>query len=146
LTEAEYRRVSYDFTIVAAETLVAKNPAMIFIYVSGTGTDGSGKSRMMWARVKGETENRLIRMPFRAAYMFRPGIIEPRRGVRAAATGTRILYAVLGPPLFPILRALFPNSMTSTDRVGRAMIRAASRGSDKRYFENPDINALAADG
>lgn len=146
MSEADYRPVTYDFTIAAAEALLARNPALTFIYVSGTGTDSTEKGRVMWARVKGATENKLLSMPFKGAHMFRPGIIQPKRGVTAKGTGTRILYAVLGPPLIPILNALAPNSVTTTERVGRAMIRVVAEGSEKKHLENADINALGDDG
>jgi hypothetical protein len=97
----------------------------------------------MWARVKGETENRILAMPFKAAYMFRPGVIEPLRGVRPKATWTRVAYTV-GWPLFPVLRAISPRLLTNTVAVGKAMLRLALRGSDRRYFENADINALVS--
>lgn len=142
MSEADYRHVTYDFTVAAAEALRRRSPNATFIYVSGTGTDSSGKSRMMWARVKGETENALLRM-FEKAYMFRPGIIAPRRGVAAKGTATRLMYAVLGPPLIPLLNAVSPNSITATDRIGRAMLRVAREGASKKWLENADINALA---
>jgi uncharacterized protein YbjT (DUF2867 family) len=143
MSELDYRRVTLDFTLAAAEALLRQSPGITFIYVSGAGTDESGKSSMMWARVKGETENRLLSMPFEAAYMFRPGVIEPRRGVRPKATLTRVAYAI-GWPLFPLLRAASPGLITTTERVGKAMIKLAIDGGDRRYFENADINALVA--
>jgi len=141
ISEQDYRRITLDFTLVAAKALLAKNPGLTFMYVSGTGTDESGKSRMMWARVKGETENQLLALPFKAVYLFRPGIIQPLKGVKAKATVTRIVYAV-GWPLFPLLRVLSPRSLTTTERIGRAMIKLVNKGSERRYFENADINAL----
>jgi uncharacterized protein YbjT (DUF2867 family) len=143
MSEAAYRRVTYDFTIAAAEALVRKSPALVFIYVSGQGTDETAKGPLMWARVKGETENRILALPFKAAYMFRPGVIEPLRGVRPKATLTRVAYAI-GWPLFPLLRATSPRLITTTEAVGKAMIKLAFDGSDRRYFENADINALVA--
>jgi uncharacterized protein YbjT (DUF2867 family) len=141
MAEAAYRRITFDFTIAAAEALISRSPALTFIYVSGQGTDESEKGSLMWARVKGETENRILAMPFKAAYMFRPGVIEPLRGVRPKATLTRIAYAI-GWPLFPVLRATSPRLLTTTEAVGKAMITLAAEGSDRRYFENADINAL----
>jgi uncharacterized protein YbjT (DUF2867 family) len=143
MSEAAYRRVTFDFTIAAAVALVRKSPGLTFIYVSGQGTDESAKGPLMWARVKGETENRILALPFKAAYMFRPGVIEPLRGVRPKATLTRVAYAI-GWPLFPLLRATSPRLITTTEAVGKAMIRLAFDGSDRRYFENADINALVA--
>jgi len=141
MSEADYRHVTLDFTLAAAEALLKTSPGLTFIYVSGTGTDESGKSSMMWARVKGEAENRLLAMPFKAAYMFRPGVIEPRRGARAKGTMTRVAY-VIARPLFPIVRAASPGLLTTTERIGKAMIKLALEGGDRRYFENRDINAL----
>jgi uncharacterized protein YbjT (DUF2867 family) len=141
MSEEAYRKVTFDLTLAAAEALLAKSPGLTFVYVSGQGTDESEKGSLMWARVKGATENRILAMPFKAAYMFRPGVIEPLRGVRPKATLTRIAYA-LGWPLFPILRAASPRLLTTTAAVGKAMIKLAIEGSDRRYFENADINAL----
>jgi uncharacterized protein YbjT (DUF2867 family) len=143
MSEAEYRKVTFDLTVAAADALLRKSPGLTFIYVSGQGTDESEKGPLTWARVKGETENRILAMPFKAAYMFRPGVIEPLRGVRAKATWTRVAYAV-GWPLFPVLRAMSPRLLTNTVAVGKAMIRLALKGSDRRYFENADINALVS--
>ncbi len=143
MSEKDYRHVTLDFTLAAAEALLQSNPGLTFVFVSGMGTDESGKSSMMWARVKGETENRLLAMPFKAAFMFRPGIIQPLRGVAARGTFTRMAYA-LGRPLFPLLKALSPRSVTTTERIGRAMIKLALEGGERRYFENADINALVS--
>jgi uncharacterized protein YbjT (DUF2867 family) len=143
MSEVEYRRVTFDLTVAAATALLRKSPALTFIYVSGQGTDESEKGSLMWARVKGETENRILGMPFKAAYMFRPGVIEPLRGVRPKATLTRVAYAV-GWPLFPLLRAISPRLLTNTTAIGKAMIKLALEGSDRRYFENADINALVS--
>lgn len=143
MSEEAYRKVTLDLALAAATALLESNPALTFIYVSGQGTDETEKGSLMWARVKGETENRILAMPFKAAYMFRPGVIEPLRGVRPKATITRIAYAV-GWPLFPLLRATSPRLITTTAAVGRAMIKLAIEGSDRRYFENADINALVA--
>jgi uncharacterized protein YbjT (DUF2867 family) len=141
MSEEAYRKVTLDLTLAAAKELLAKSPGLTFVYVSGQGTDESEKGSLMWARVKGETENRILAMPFKAAYMFRPGVIEPLRGVRPKGRLTRIAYAV-GWPLFPVLRATSPRLITTTQAVGRAMIKLAIEGSDRRYFENADINAL----
>jgi uncharacterized protein YbjT (DUF2867 family) len=143
MSEADYRKVTFELTVAAAEALLKKNPRLTFIYVSGQGTDESEKGPLMWARVKGETENRILAMPFEAAYMFRPGVIEPLRGVRPKATLTRVAYAI-GWPLFPILRAASPRLLTDTVAIGKAMIKLALEGSERRYFENADINALVS--
>jgi uncharacterized protein YbjT (DUF2867 family) len=143
MSEADYRRLTYDLTLAAARLLARQNPNMTFIYVSGAGTDSTEKGRSMWARVKGQTENALLALPFRAAYMFRPGAIQPLHGVRSKTRLYRVLY-VLAAPLIPILKTLFPGSLTTTERVGRAMIRAARDGAPKKLLENRDINALGA--
>lgn len=141
LDEATYRRVTYDLAVAAANVLLELNPDLTFCFVSGLGTDGSGTSRTMWARVKGETENRLLEMT-RRAYMFRPGFIQPMKGVRSSTTAYRIFYAITG-PLFPILRRSFPRMVTTTVRVGQAMIRVATEGAKMRVLETSDINAVA---
>src|SRR6266852_2726184 len=120
MPEADYERVTYGITMAAAETLSQLNPQMTFIYVSGAGTDGSERGRIMWARVKGKTENALLRLPFRAAYMFRPGLIQPLHGVRSKTTVYRVFYT-LTKPLLPLLRLAFPNHVLTTQQIGRAM-------------------------
>ncbi len=141
LTEDEYRRVTYDLTLAVAQTLVRLNPAMTFVYVSGAGTDSTERGRAMWARVKGQTENALARLPFKAAYMFRPGLIRPLHGVRSKTRLYRVSYAVMR-PLMPLLSALLPNYITTTEKVGRAMIRVALDGAPKTVLGAREINAL----
>jgi hypothetical protein len=104
---------------------------MTFVYVSGTGTDSTERGRTMWARVKGRTENALLRLPFKAVYMLRPGVIVPMHGVRSKTRLYRIFYTVLGPVL-PALHELFPRSVISTEQLGRAMLRLARSGYSKR--------------
>ncbi len=116
-------------------------PAMTFIYVSGQGTSSAG--RMMWARVKGATEDALLALPFKAAYMFRPGYIQPMHGITSSTTWYRMIYAVLG-PLYPVLQRLAPDHVTTTEKVGLAMIEATRHGASAHLLENRDINALAA--
>jgi uncharacterized protein YbjT (DUF2867 family) len=142
MKEADYRRVTYNLTVAIAQTLARLNPSMTFIYVSGTGTDSTGKGRVMWARVKGETENALRRLPFKAAYMFRPGIIQPLHGIKSKTRIYRILYAV-SDPLLTLIRKLRPQWVTTTEQVGRAMIRVGMRGAPRFALENQDINSLA---
>ncbi|MGZ3441915.1 MAG: NAD(P)H-binding protein [Polyangia bacterium] len=144
MSEADYRHVTYDLTLAAARSLVRASPAMTFIYVSGAGTDTSERGRAMWARVKGQTENALMQLPFRAAVMFRPGLIQPLHGIRSKTRLYRIVYAIVGPLLFPLLNLLAPRMVTTTERVGRAMLRVARQGAPKPLLENPDINQLAA--
>jgi len=143
MNEQDYTRITYDLTVAVARTLLKLNPNMTFIYVSGTGTDSSEKGRSMWARVKGRTENEVLRMGFKAAYMFRPGFIQPMDGIKTKTPLYGFVYAVLG-PLYPLLKALAPNYVTNTRQVGQAMIRAAALGAPKTLLENRDINALAA--
>jgi uncharacterized protein YbjT (DUF2867 family) len=143
--EADYRRITFDITLAAAKTLVDRNPAMTFVYVSGAGTDSTEHGRTMWARVMGMTENALLALPFRAAYMFRPAFIQPGPGILSKTRSYRILYAVFG-PLFPLLRALFPQFVTTTEEVGRAMLEVAKHGAPKRVIENADIIALGTGG
>lgn len=145
LSEAEYDRVTYQLTVSVAETLAALNPELTFCFVSGAATDSSESGRIMWARVKGKTENHLLRMPFRAAYMFRPGFIQPMGGIRSKTRMYNVFYAVTG-PLYPLLKRVFPRLVTSTDRVGQAMIRVVRESAEKTHLENADINALAAGG
>jgi uncharacterized protein YbjT (DUF2867 family) len=143
MKEDDYRRLTYDLTMSVARTLVRLNPGITFIYVSGAGTDSSERGRMMWARVKGKTENDLLQMPFRAAYMFRPGYIQPLHGIRTKTKWYGALYAAMG-PLYPIWKRLLPNYVTTTECVGRAMIKVARQGAQKRFLENQDINSLCA--
>jgi uncharacterized protein YbjT (DUF2867 family) len=142
MQEEDYRRVTYDFTMAAARVLARLNPGMTFVYVSGTGTDSSERGRTMWARVKGQTENALLALPFKAAYMFRPGAIVPLHGIKSKTKIYRISYAVIG-PLLPLLRAAFPKYVTTTEQMGRAMIHAAKHGAPKSVLENSDIDELA---
>jgi uncharacterized protein YbjT (DUF2867 family) len=141
MSEAAYRPITYDITLRVANTLVKLNPSMTFIYVSGMGTDSTESGRTMWARVKGQTENALLRMPFKAAYMFRPGFIQPLHGIKSRTALYRVPYVILG-PLIPLLRKLFPKYVTTTEVLGRAMIKAAREGAPKKVLESQDINAL----
>ncbi len=141
LTEEAYRRVTHDLTLAAARTLSRLNPGMTFSYVSGAGTDSSGRGRIMWARVKGQTENALLRLPFKAVHLFRPGLIQPLHGITSSTRLYRILYRVLG-PILPLLKAVAPDSLTTTEQLGKAMIRAALHGASKPVLETPDINRL----
>ncbi len=140
--EADYDRVTYGITMAAAETLCRLNPRMTFIYVSGAGTDSSERGRIMWARVKGKTENALVRLPFAAAYMFRPGIIEPLDGIKSKTNAYQIFYT-LGKPLFPVIRLILPNQIVTTRQIGRAMLNVARNGWPNRVMEIKDIRAAA---
>jgi uncharacterized protein YbjT (DUF2867 family) len=141
MTEKSYRPVTYDLTISVARTLAKLNPRMTFIYVSGMGTDSTGQGRAMWARVKGETENALLAMPFKAAYMFRPALIVPLDGIQSKTKLYRVVYAALG-PLLPWLYAIAPRYVTTTAQVARAMLAVAKRGAPVPVLENRDINQV----
>jgi uncharacterized protein YbjT (DUF2867 family) len=143
MKEDDYRRVTYDLTLTAAQALVARNPNLTFIYVSGAGTDSSEQGRMMWARVKGRTENALLKLPFKATYMFRPGFIQPMHGIQSKTRLYRVLYA-LTKPLYPLWKTIVPNLVTTTEQVGRAMIQVARQGAPKQLLENRDIRILGS--
>src|SRR5229473_3992494 len=143
MTEEAYRRVTYDITMAAAQTLVKLNPAMTFVYVSGAGTDSTERGRSMWARVKGKTENAVLRLPFKAAYMFRPAFIQPLHGITSRTRMYRVLYAAFR-PLWWLLKALRPKYFTTTEQVGRAMLKVAKQGAPKPVLESEDIRALGA--
>lgn len=141
LDEAAYRRVTHDLTLSVAGHLARWNPGMIFVYVSGVGTDSSERGRAMWARVKGETENALLRLPFRAAHMFRPAYIQPVHGAASRTRWLRRLNA-LATPLFPVLDRLAPRWVTTTERLGLAMLEAARGRVTRPVLEPGDIDAL----
>ena len=141
-SEDDYRRVTYDYTLAAANALVLLNPRMTFVYVSGAGTDSSGAGRIMWARVKGRTENALLALPFAAAYMLRPGIIQPLHGIRSKTRSYRVFYS-LSAFLLPVLRALFPNHVLTTTQIGSAMLNLAKHGYAKRILQTRDIRAVS---
>jgi nucleoside-diphosphate-sugar epimerase len=142
MDEASYSRVTFDLTVAVAEALSQTSPGVRFCYVSGAGTDSSESGRAMWARVKGRTENRLLDMPGIDAYMFRPGFIQPLQGVRSKTRWYRWFYAMTS-PLYPVLGPLLPGVMTTSDKVGRAMIGVAERGFERRILETRDINEVA---
>ena len=142
MDEARYTLLTYHLTMAAAQALVRLNPLMTFVYVSGAGTDSSEKGRSMWARVKGRTENALRRLPFKAVYLFRPGIIQPLHGVASKTTSYRIFYSLSKPLLTP-LRVLLPNVVLTTEVMGRAMLAVARHGATKEVLEVGDINAAA---
>jgi uncharacterized protein YbjT (DUF2867 family) len=143
LTEPAYVRVTYDITLAAARTLAQLNPRMTFIYVSAAGADSTESGRSMWARVKGRTENALLALPFKAAYMLRPAVIQPMYGVKSKTRSYRVLYSATA-LLLPALRAMFPNHVTTTEQLGRKMIDLVRHGSDKVILEARDLNAPGA--
>jgi hypothetical protein len=136
--EDEYTRLTYDLTMSAARTLAKLNPEMTFCYVSGTGTDSSEKGRVMWARVKGKTENDLMKLSFKAAYGFRPGFIKPINGQKHAYGVSKVLGAG-----YPLLKALFPKYVCTLEDLGLAMIGVATKGYSGKVLENPDIARIA---
>ena len=140
LSEQAYSRITYDLTLALAKPLRELNPEMVFIYVSGTGTDSSEKGRIMWARVKGRTENALSALGFKAMYAFRPGLIIPEKGIRSRTTLYRIAYFLLR-PFFPLLMRM--SSVTNTSRIGQAMINLANNPNPPYYLENKEINGIS---
>ena len=142
MTEADYERITYGITLAAAETLARLNPQMTFVYGSAVGADSTERGSVMWARVRGKTENVLLRLPFKASFMFRPGIIQPLHGIQSKTGSYRILYT-LTKPLLPLLRWAFPGYVLTTERIGRAMLNVARSGASKKILESRDINAIA---
>ncbi|MFE7069547.1 NAD-dependent epimerase/dehydratase family protein [Streptomyces sp. NPDC057620] len=142
MKEAAYREVTYDLTLSVARTLAASSPGLTFCYVSGQGTDSSARGRVMWARVKGETENALLALDGVDAYMFRPGLIQPLHGITSKTRVYRMVYAATG-RLLPLLRKLAPRWITTTEQVGLAMVAVARGESGVRVLETAEINRLA---
>jgi len=141
MSEQRYRHLTYDLTLATATTLARLNPQMVFTYVTGAGTDSTEQGSRMWARIKGKTENDLLKLPFRAAYMFRPGAIQPLHGARSKTAWVQAAYAATG-PLWSVLRRISPRLVTSTEQIGRAMIRVAREGYPRKVLEMTDINSL----
>ncbi|MFC8199175.1 epimerase [Streptomyces sp. NPDC057298] len=142
MKEAAYRTVTYDLTLAVARPLASWNPGLTFCYVSGQGTDSSARGRVMWARVKGETENALLALDGVEAYMFRPGLIQPLDGITSKTRVYRVVYALTG-RLLPVLRRLAPRWITTTEHMGLAMIAVARDGAEARVLETEGINRLA---
>jgi uncharacterized protein YbjT (DUF2867 family) len=141
MSEERYRHLTYDIALAAARTLAKLNPGMVFTYVSGRGTDSTEHGKLMWARVKGKTENDLLKLPFKAAYMFRPAGIQPLHGIRSKTGWVQAIY-VGAAPVLSLLNRLAPKYMTTTEQVGRAMIKVAREGYPKPVLESEDINRL----
>jgi uncharacterized protein YbjT (DUF2867 family) len=141
MSEERYRYLTHDITLAAATTLARLNPQMTFVYVTGAGCDSTERGGIMWARIKGKTENDLLKLPFKAAYMFRPGAIQPLHGARSKTVWVQAVYAATW-PLWSVLRRLSPNLVTTTEQVGRAMIRVARDGYPRKVLEMADINSL----
>ena len=121
-----------------AENLCKLNPDMTFCYISGAGTDSTEKGRTMWARVKGKTENDLMKLPFKRVYNFRPGYMQPTPGLK-----NTLPYYKYVSWLYPILRPIFPNHMSTLSEMGLAMIHSVNRGYGKQILEVKDIVVLA---
>ena len=141
MSEERYRHLTYDITIAAATTLTKLNPGMVFTYVTGRGTDSSESGGLMWARIKGKTENDLLKLPFKAACMFRPAGIQPLHGVRSKTGWVQAIYVATA-PLLTLLNRVAPKYMTTSEQLGRAMIKVAREGYPKPVLESEDINLL----
>jgi uncharacterized protein YbjT (DUF2867 family) len=139
MTEADYTRVTCDYTLAAAKVLA--RPTLTFIFVSGAGADGNA----MWARVKRRTEQALIAMPFKAVYVFRPSVIRPLHGIRSRTRMYNLLYPLLYPVIL-VMRLVAPSAVTTTERVGQAMLHIARNGFSKQILGNREINAAAGSG
>jgi uncharacterized protein YbjT (DUF2867 family) len=139
LDEARYRHLTYDITLAAARPLARLNPGMTFVYVTGASTDSTEQGSMMWARVKGKTENDLLKLPFKAAYMFRPGAIQPLHGVRSKTAWVQAIYTVTS-PLLTLLHRVAPQYVTTTEEIGRAMLTVAKHGYPTPILEMTDIH------
>ena len=140
LTEAQYTAITYDLTLSVARTLARLNPKLAFLYVSGQSTDSTEKGRVMWARVKGRTENALLALPIQS-YMLRPGMIIPKHGIKSK-TGWYNFFYTIATPFYPLLERMATGSVTTTERLGKAMITIARTRPGKRIWETPDINSL----
>jgi len=141
MNEERYRHLTYDITLAAARTLARLNPQMVFVYVTGRGTDSTERGSLMWARIKGKTENDLLKLPFKAAYMFRPAGIQPLHGIRSKTGWVQAIYVGTA-PLLSLLNRVAPKYMTTTEQVGRAMIAVARDGFPRPVLESEDINAV----
>ena len=141
MKEEEYQRVTYHLTLNFANTLLKINPEMVFCYVSGSGTDSSEKGRIMWARIKGKTENDLLSLPFKDAYMFRPGYIQPIRGLK----NTYKIYKVIS-PFYAVLKVIFPKYVVTLRELGLAMINVVLNESKIKILECEDIRSIAGAG
>lgn len=139
-SEREYRRLTYDLTMAAATALSELNPGMVFCYVSGSGTDSSEQGRVMWARVKGKTENDLLRLPFKAVYAFRPGYIRPTPGLKNSMTASKVIA-----PLYPVINRFFSPYVCTMQDLGRAMIRVVEGGYARTILECVDITRRSRD-
>lgn len=140
-SEEEYTKITYDYTIDFATVFLNQNPGTIFCYVSGQGTDSTEKGRSMWARVKGKTENTLIKMAFKKAYMFRPGFIQPLRGIKSKTNWYQWIYTIFKP--FYFFLRFSPSLVTNTENVGKAMIATITGEVPFNILGNKMINRIA---
>lgn len=141
MNEADYTRVTHDLTLQAASFLLERNPSLAFVFVSGRGADSSERGRVMWARVKGKTENALFRMPFKTVTAVRPGLIVPLHGIESRTGWYNIFYTMMR-PLLPLLQRAAPGYVTTTERLGQAMIRIAKGGFDRQALEGRGLAAV----
>lgn len=139
-SEQEYTRVTYDITLKLARLLSGINHEMVFCYVSGAGTNIESNS--MWARVKGRTEQDLLKLPFKKVVLFRPGYIQPLRGIRSSTGWYNAVYRITS-PIYPVIKSLFPNSVTNTSKIGLAMINCLTHDNHPQILDNQNINKLA---
>jgi uncharacterized protein YbjT (DUF2867 family) len=139
MTEEQYSRITYHLTLSVATTLARINPAMTFVFVSAAGASSS-ETGAMWARVRGRTENALFKLPFRA-YVFRPGLIRPLHGIKSRTRLYNAVYVTMA-PVMPLLGRLFPTHVTTTEQIGRAMLRVAREGFPRNILQTIDINSL----
>ncbi|MFC5528714.1 NAD-dependent epimerase/dehydratase family protein [Cohnella yongneupensis] len=138
MKEEQYRKVTYDLTMHVAQTLSRLNSDMVFCYVTGAGTDSTEQGKRMWARVKGKTENDLLKLPFKRAYMFRPGYMHPTKGLKNVPK-----YAVLITWLYPLLRPILSKHLVTLREVGIAMINTTLKSGGPTIVNPPDIHQLA---
>jgi uncharacterized protein YbjT (DUF2867 family) len=143
MSEADYTRITHDLTIAIAKQLLAQNPALSLVFVSGRSADSTERGGVMWARVKGKTENDLFRMPFKSVTVVRPGLIVPRHGIKSRTGWYNAFYTVLR-PLLPLFERLAPGYVTTTESLGRAMIRFAKGGFDRQVVQGRDLARAGA--
>ncbi len=141
MSEKNYRHLTHDMALAAASALARLNPTMVFVYVSAMGADSKGSSRIMWERVRGDTENALLKLPFRGVYILRPGMIEPMDGIKSRTAAYRWFYT-LTKPVLPLLRRAMPNHVLSTRQMAQAMLKLVRSGASRRVLESADINAM----
>ncbi|MBK9222087.1 MAG: epimerase [Saprospiraceae bacterium] len=134
IKEEAFSKLTYDLTLNFAKVLCKLNPDMTFCYISGAGTDSSEKGKIMWARVKGKTENDLRKLPFKAVYNFRPGYMQPTNGLK----NTLKYYHYIS-WMYPMLRMLFPNMVCTLAELGQAMINTVAKGFERPTLEVKEI-------